>query len=330
MIQISKKVVLNVLSFILLLLTLKLFAAILNEGPMIANDTLSYVNCSAFRPFFYPLVLKLNALINGDNNYSNLVLFQNFLGFAAAEFTARKFMHFFDLNRIQKWALFIVLLAPYYISFHNVGNLILTEAIAYPLFLMAIYFLFEGIINKKTRSLIYFTLLLSLLIFVRRQFLFLYPVYSLLLLYLFRYERRCFRVGLLVVIFILCGIATNLVERTWQYTHNGHFTTIPFTGLQIVVAPLYVSKDSDSMYFKDDLQKSIFLKVRDVMHQQKLCLDDQKNATLSTEVYFQYLYSFNQIARYILVPEVDKQLKGSLVALDINKDIDAFDWPKNR
>ena len=290
---------------------LVLFMALLYQGPILQQDSSSYIDFLPTRSPLYPLILKLNVLIAGPDNFYGLIFFQLILGFYSAFQLSEKFRSLFSLDRFSKNLFILALLLPYYYGGEKFGNWVMTEAIAYPLFLMAVGFLLEGLLRKSTRSLLYCLGFTSLVILTRRQFLFIYPVFALCLGYLFFVERKNFQIGILVLSFIGSIFATNLFEKTYQYIRNGHFSTVPFTGIQLIIAPLYVSKDSDVTLFQDEDQKRIFLEVRKQMHQKNITFEDlnkppfESNPTMVFTQFYENYY--NTICWDIVAPVLNQQ-----------------------
>lgn len=276
---------------------LSLTFALFLQGPILHPDSASYLYPNPLRPPMYPLLLQINQALFGTNHYHALIFFQLTIGIWAACAFAQTLKKLFALPIWVIAIITIALLIPY--GWQKFGNIVLTEALCYPLFLCATRSLLQGLIGKKTRSFFFFLGWTSLLILTRRQFLFLYPVFGVVLVYLFCWDRRSFKVttiALLSLTFGLSIIATNLLERSYQYSQHGHFSIAPFTGVQLVVAPLYLANDADSELFKTPLEKSVFLTTRQILQDKKISYDTRPNEqagvfTLSTYTHFYEHYN---------------------------------------
>lgn len=293
-----------------------LFLFLGHQGPNIQPDTGSYLTASAVRSALYPLLLKLNSWLFGPNNFQLLVLAQLAYGILGSIFLAHKIRKLFGLNLWAIPPLLLCLLAPYY-GPGRFGNSVMTEALCYPTFLLASACLFEGVIGKNSRHLLYFLGLTAILILTRRQFLFLYPVFGLLLVYLVLCERKAFKLGLLTVAFIGSIIFTHLLERTYQYFTQGNFSTIPFTGIQLIVAPMYIAKDSDIQLFDTDLERRIFKDIRQQLQQKKLSFTAlNKTSFFDFSVYANFYENYNAICWETISPTFSKNGIGDPYQLD--------------
>ena len=126
------------------------------------------------------MLLKLNNLIFGENEFRFLVLLQLMLGFYAALSCAATFKKLYNLSKGLEWVVGLVLLFPYFVN--RFGNTLLTEALCYPLFLLAFSALLQGLLLKQMRFFAKLMVLMGLLILTRNQFLFLYPLMVLVLI----------------------------------------------------------------------------------------------------------------------------------------------------
>jgi hypothetical protein len=311
-------------SLILALPFVLLFIVLWWQGPWLQPDTQSYLTKSPVRSALYPLFLQLNTWLS-SNQWGGLLFAQLALGFYSAFFTASKLKKLFALNPWLILLLFVLFLIPYYGPL-KFGNSILTEAVCYPIFLFASTFLLEGLFQRKTKPLLYFLAFTSLLILTRRQFLFLYPAFTCVLIYLTVVHRKHFNLGLLTVTFVLSIVGTHLLERTYQYLNDNHFATLPFTGMQLVVAPLYLSTPNDVELFETTLEKTIFLKVQEKMQAKQLSYQAINTRPhfnlaiypqfLNLVVYPHYFESYGPICWEILFPILSEQGFKDLYEID--------------
>lgn len=291
-----------------------LFIALWLQGPWLQTDSQSYLTKSPIRSALYPLLLQLNTWLF-PGQWGGLVFVQLALGFYSAYFTASKLKKLFALNHWLSSLLMILFLIPYYGPL-KFGNSILSEALCYPIFLFAFSYLLEGLFQRKTKSLLYFLGLTSLLILTRRQFLFLYPVFTCVLIYLGVVHRKQFKLSLLTIAFALSILGTHLLERTYQYFNHNHFTTIPFTGMQLIVAPLYLSTPNDAALFENTLEKIIFLEIQEKMQAKHLSYQTINTSPhfnltiypqfLNLAVYPHYFENYGPICWEVLFPVINE------------------------
>lgn len=269
------------------------FAYLASLGPMTAPDTASYTGLATYRSPLYPLILRINTFFFGAENYGVLYLLQILFGLSGVHFLIKTLKGLFQFEGWVTLPLLLVFGIPLY-GMVYFGNRILTEAICYPLFLMAFGTLLTGLLRQKTTSLLWFLLWTACLVLTRRQFLFLYPVFFAALGYIVLLAPRSYKKLLLTFAFLGTFMFTELTERGAQYLKDGHFTTIPFTGIQLVVAPLYLSNQEDVALFKDDpLKAAIFRDVWELMSEEKACQRSINQDDVSSSIFYYYHYNHN-------------------------------------
>jgi len=172
---------------------------------------------------------------------------------------------------------------PYFSG--TLGNAILTEGISYPFFLLGTCSLLSGIYNKREKDFLVYLVYITLLVLIRGQFLFLYVVFPFIIVWLYRTNAKA-RIGMLAACCILSIFTGTLLERTYHLLANQRFITTPFGGMQIAIAPMYLSTPQDSLLFSDTLQKSIFTETRAGMVSHNLIPE-------GWELYFPYAFALN-------------------------------------
>jgi len=295
-------------------LGLALFSVLLFQGPIIQPDTGSYESFHVLRSPLYPLLLKLYGGFF-SHSYFPLVFLQLIAGFYAAAYFVKNIRKIINFKQEFAGILFFILLVPYY-GPSKIGNAILTEAICYPLFLLTVSFLLNGVIKKDLKSILYTFAMATLLVLTRKQFLFLFPGFAIFLCYFALSTQNVKKTSILIFTFILMIVGTHLLEKTYHYIYTGKFKSIPFTGMQLVIAPLYVAKDSDVAFFKTDLQKNIFLKTRALMHQNNQSYDSlNKKTYFDVSVYNHFYENYNTLCWKTLSSVITQEIKD-IYAID--------------
>lgn len=256
----------KILAFVMLTI---LFFYFFSKGVMMSADSQSYIQNEIIRSPLYPLLLNGIELLFGKGNFFILPILQLLFGFLSSYWLANFIRDAFKLPAILFLVSLCLLLTPYFFYF---GNLILTEGIAYPLFLITVGMLLKSLISNKNAARYYclFLIALSFLVLTRRQYLFLYVVAFLAFLYHFVYEKTSLnsRMSLLFA-FLAAMSVTDLVERSYQYYYNGHFTTVPFLGIQLMTMPLYLSSDKDLNLYSDPKEANILRSARKIMKENR-------------------------------------------------------------
>jgi len=281
------------------------------KGIVLTNDSDGYIGMSSVRSPVYPLLIKFFFFIGKGNYLVWLLCFQILWG-ALGVFVFSRFIYSFF--KAAYWLVFLLslgLLAPYFI-FGSIANQVMTEAIAYPAFLFAIRHLTEAVFDKRMKPFVIFMLFSVLLILTRGQFLFLYAVTAVVIVYLFIYSKekskRIFRV---LIIFISLVILTNLMERTYHYSLYRQFSKVSLTGLQLSAMGFYLSDSEDKNLFKDSLECVFFERVQQRTHYENNwnIHFDKKTVTNSGLGYYQQVY--NKIIWKAVYPEAVKLVPES-------------------
>ena len=273
----------------------------LSAGVRLEGDSGSYIDGSILRSPLYPLIIKLFSSI--DSSLYLLIFFQLMLGLFAIHMFLDALRKIFDLDFIVQALVLAFIALPYYFITVNqrffIGNLIMTESICYPLFLLAAAAIIRAAIEQRLRFYLHFILLTALLVLTRRQFLFLYPFFVIVWLTLFfQKERIPFSRLMLMGVFILSIIATNLLERTYQYIRDDRFRTIPFTGRQLLVIPMFVAREDDKDLFDDEDRRDIFSLIYRYMADEEITSTDLGSVSLN--VYNAYERHYNHISHYLI------------------------------
>lgn len=271
-------------------------------------DSGGYITASINRSPLYPLLIQGFSFF--DSSLQLLILLQLLLGWVAVHVFLNALQRIFKLDLLLSIIVLIFIALPYYFIFLSVplfvGNVIMTEAICYPLFLLAIAAICHAVQQQQLRFYIYFIILTMLLILTRRQFIFLYPFFGIVWLSLFLQQSQVkFSKALLLGMFIISIIATNILEKTYQYIQHDKFTTIPFTGRQLLVLPMFVAKAGDANLFADNsVQQRVFSDIYAEMTHRRITFADQSLPLLNLYNVFEKHY--NTVSHRIIPPAVHK------------------------
>ncbi|MDH7444978.1 hypothetical protein [Aquimarina sp. 2201CG14-23] len=160
----------------------------------------------------------------------------------------------------------LILIAPL-LYLYLTANKILTEALAYPLYLIFIANCVSAIAEQRKKNLIYGAIVLLLLIYIRGQFLSLVPI-GLISVYLanIKGKKNYLIVGLL---FVLLPFVSGLLDKSFHYFQYGHFVSTPFTGPSIGAAVFYVADKEDVDLFHKKEEKEYFRLVKERLDAKK-------------------------------------------------------------
>ena len=230
---------------LLMLGALVLTACLLAAGwisPAMAPDSGTYINASVVRSPMYVWFLAAMRGLFGEHFAEAVVLFQVTFGVGVAAYVGLRLQLLLGVSRMHGWMVFLVLFLPVLNPVHQIGLHVLSEGLAYPLFLMAACLMLDALLTGSLRAFLYSLAVSALLILVRKQFLFLWPAAFFALLGYCMLWRRGWRVFVMLCgALLLASSLASLTERGWNYYRHGFWGGIPFTGMQLVAMPLFVS-----------------------------------------------------------------------------------------
>src|SRR4029078_6210281 len=156
-------------------------------------------------------------------------------------------------NRLTFFIVLSILSLPYTLRW---GNFLLSQGLAYPLFLLTVRYLFISLFKGNKKALYYGMVTLILLTLTRRQFLFMYVVFPCVILYIgYRYKLILKEIMFLLLMFGLTYLSADFLERSYNFFYHKPFSTVPSLGMQLIVAPLYLASEEDEVIFEDNQEK---------------------------------------------------------------------------
>lgn len=293
-----------------------LFLFLLIQDMGLQPDSCSYIDNYITRAPIYPLFIDFCQWIAGEYYLTAILLIQLIFGFYSIITFCLFVQKSFKMPFWASYILSLVLFTPYFPNNLVIGNYVLSEGLAYPLFLIVSRYLFRSVILKSTRDAITYFILSIPLILIRGQFLFLYPVSILLLIYLFvNAQSGKKRVILLTVIFIVCVITTDISERCYNHVEHSRFVKAPFTGIQLLTPALFISDETDKELFTDVTERQLFENWFGEMKENKANINHPEEEGQSTIQHFYNVY--NTICWKIVAPSMNQ----APLAKTENKDI---------
>ena len=165
-----------------------------NATPVIFPDSKGYIEMWLVRSYGYPFFLAFHKMLFGNYFITTVIFSQFIINIVAIFFLMRCIRALVPLKQWIAFILYAVLIFPAFFG-TALAKTILSESLAYPLYLGVIGYLLKGIFLKQNKY-FYFALLLSFgAITVRGQFLFLIPlilIAVLLTFYKFLFNRKTF------------------------------------------------------------------------------------------------------------------------------------------
>lgn len=284
------------------------FMVLIFHGPCLQSDSGGYLGANFTRGLFYPLFL--NACLGVWDNLYGVVFVQLLIGLGACVYTIVCFSKLLNkrFSEILHISLFIALALPY-IGHTAIGNTILTEPLAYPLFLM---FFCQLLLWRKFETPKHFFIALGLglcLILTRKQFGYVFSgFYGWIFLDLIHRKKIKFHAFFFPILFSIAGL---LLEKTYVFEKIGHFIGTP-SGSFIIATPLYIAKTRDIDSLKTPTQKHFLREALKERDRQKLGMHQEEYANFSWP-YHRKFEIIHDILRFEIVNKVLHELNLDLI-----------------
>lgn len=231
-------------------LLLVALALILARGYQIAPDTTSYLEGHIYRTPVYPLLIASARGLFGSAYIGATFVLQNLIAMAGIVSWTLYARRALSMPTWVALLMTVLLLRPFLTL--NIGNRILTEPVAYGLFLLAARSLLEGLLAGNTKRLLISFGWTALAVLTRPQLMFFYPVLGLVVVYLSLSRRQARQAVVLIPGFVVMIVGAGLVERGYHLVRHGSFTRVPFVGVQLMVPALYHAQEEDLGLLDED------------------------------------------------------------------------------
>lgn len=244
-----------------------------SSDPVFYVDSSRYLEGSLRDPPLYPIIITIMQSMFGTLN--SVIILQTFLIGSGIIFFTKTISKYFNLNIIKKIIVALFLFLPI-VSFYDH---ILTEPLSYAFSLMFVSFVIRLIYNFNILNLAWNSFFVVVLLLVRNQFVFLYPVILFLYLgtfYINKSKKKLilFIISFISIIFIHNSLVflneyskRNLAEnKTQKYFGSGAFNFI-------YVDAIYISTIKDLKIFKNNHLEETLTEILQVTDEQKLSLE---------------------------------------------------------
>lgn len=227
------------------------------QTPIYSPDTYSYLRADITR--FPGYVLYLRSLQTIFKDYFDVAAIAGHLlfGFYAINTVFKNCSVFFKLSVFSKILLFSVLIFPFFKPIEIIVNLT-SEGIAYPLYLLLISYSIDFLFKNQDKKLGYLCIVYILLCLTRGQFIVIAPIVAFIYLLKKKKVSPAKNYILPLLILLLLPFANNFIERSYRYIFYNYFETPPYSYINAVTLPLYVSKKNDYQYMPNEDDKALF------------------------------------------------------------------------
>lgn len=245
---------------------------IIFKGPDLGNDSYSYIHMYVFRPPGYPLFLAFLRLFT-DHSLWLAVILQTFFNAAVFIFFIRYICKEFGIHPVL--SLLILPFIVYYFVSMVEPQKILTESIAFPLFLLLSVYFIKGVIHKNIKGLIIALGINVILVLIRGQFLFVFPLVVLAGCYVIIWNRtyqNAKSIALFFAVVVISYGSVGLINRTYHYIVHDTFSDTQ-SYLSFVRNAFYISEKDDYLLFEDEFQQELHREMYDTLYSSGLNAD---------------------------------------------------------
>ncbi|MBA3985947.1 MAG: hypothetical protein H0X63_05105 [Flavobacteriales bacterium] len=252
----SKK---NPENLILFLFFAGTFILLILLSPIYSPDTYSYLHVDVFRFPGYVLFIRGFQFVFGGFFDTAIVGFQLLLGFVSVFKLYKNCSSLLKLNTGYKVILFLVLVLPYFTPSYIANNLA-SEGISYPFYLLFISFVLDFLYRDQSHKIIHLSIAFILLNLTRGQFIILAPILA--FLYIIKYKKGILRQRRYIKLFVivLLPILTMTLDSSYRKIVHGFFITTPYSYVNSITLPLFVSQKEDRLDFENEDHRILFTK----------------------------------------------------------------------
>lgn len=265
--MISTKLFSNTYKFALYILLSLVFVWIISHDIGISKDSDGYLQALINRSAAYPLFLKTMKFLFGSFFNSATIIIQGIIGVVAIASFVNSLKKTMKMDAFWYILMAAVLSIPYVYN-QNVANMFLSEALAYPLYLLVISKLILGFSLNEKKYFWQAVPLLLVLLLTRSQFLYLIPICILILLWLFSFKNTI----LLLCTFLIVPLMSSVLDKTYHYFEHDEFISTPWTSLHLLTPALFVADADDISLFEKPIERTLFSKLHDTLSKRKLNL----------------------------------------------------------
>ena len=282
----KKKIYLESNFFFLLFIVFTL-SFVIKTGAIYNPDSQGYLNMDIYRSAGYPLFIALHKFLFGSK-YISFLIFSQFVLIIYSVFNLKnKIALHLKLSKRQSFFILLLLLAPVFYEI-KVINVVLSEALAYPLYLLIVGNLFDFIATKHFKNIVYSCLLLLILIQVRGQFMFLVVVMLVAVLISKTNETFSRKHWFSLLAILAIPFISISIDIAFHKIQHHKAVSTPWTGLQIATLPFFISDKNDYQILDTKLQKDYFKCIYSNLEKKKLLLNQVPEEPLSKiDFYFE-------------------------------------------
>ena len=234
-----------------------LFVYFILQSPLYSPDTCSYLKGDIYRLPGYVIYLNVLEAIFGASYDVVAVGLHLLVGFMGIWIIYKNFVSYFNLKNIAKLLFLSVLLFPYFPPLLTANNLT-SEGLAYPLYLALISFTLDFLFRNKRKRIIPLAAVFILLILTRGQFIVFIPIFIFIMILGMKKHIFKLRNLSLLILIISLPFLSGLMDSTYRKINHGFFEKTPFSYVNAISLPLFVSQKTDGDLMSTQAHKTLF------------------------------------------------------------------------
>lgn len=315
---------------LVLILGLCVFLPLFWLTPDIWEDTAMFLHFDPTRPMLYPIFLWLFHVF-GEYQFVVVMWAQAILNFLAILYAGN---WLYKHLKIPKALIFITLLITvlYLLNYREIVRNILSEGIAFPLFIITVIALVDNFRFYTLKKFIYLMLVSNLLILARDQFYYLYSIFLLIIAWHLWHKVPIKKIFFSSIVFIVALIISVLIPSTYQKIVNDRFSNSAHYGMLLITQPLYLSNINDITLFKTSIEKDAFRKIMLQLEKEHLTKESAYGAPLGIEsscnYYSMHVTRIETIAQKSL-PQLPSRFEANAILIKMSKGLFIHSFKEN-
>jgi hypothetical protein len=246
---------------------------LLIAGPEFGSDTYGYLRMEIFRPIGYPLFLNLMEIF-GEYQAISIIFLQIVFNLIIGVYFLKNINTIFSYGLFGNMSVFAMFL--FTLHYYAEPSVILTEAIAFPLFLLVSINLIRSVIYHSNKYLYRACLFSFVLILVREQFLIIFPILIFLYIYnnifIYRYKISIKNILFFITLVIIIPVFASVINKTYHLVNHNTFST-PHNNVSIFPTLAYSSNLNDSLLIDNSEIRKSFVDIYKLLDSQGLTMD---------------------------------------------------------
>ncbi|MFB9054895.1 hypothetical protein ACFFVB_17560 [Formosa undariae] len=289
------------------------FIIVINNPILIVNDSEGYLNMVITRSASYPIFLNIIRFLSGSYFNITTIILQYLLGVYSIYFFIFTLKKHYKLEFIWLILLNSILLVPYLYN-HNLANVFLSEALAYPLYLITIGLFLKSLFISKINPIVTALPVLLILIQTRSQFLYLVPLAIGIVLW-FWYQQKKLEHKWLLAILVIFPILSAITDKTYHKIAHNHFVSTPWTGIHLLTPAFFVANSEDFSIYKSETEQELYKNIYSGLAEKHLNIHEFEAESHSTDELHIYVEHYAEIANFTILP-IGLKLADSLKTQD--------------